>query len=406
MKRKMNLFGVLLMSFIMILLAFSGLAHNNGTMDKKSTGQPLGAENMIMEMNNNVTTLNFQEIHDLQKFMTYNLIHYGLHSGKLDKLQYKADLNFVTWYIGNFSQIPSSHRGITPQNSSVILPMWENESPQAQSDVQAVANYEVGQYTSQNNINTSYIVNNHLGNLVSNETTVYNNESANLLIYKYTNDDQSLVYELIDQKGSFTPVDPYIRLNSFTIHWGWGGLISGTSYNMYFTFTNYNSALNFKNFLDSALTVQQTATFSETIIFWVLVGAVTGPVGAIVAGIVGALELALGQGTPWSTAQNVNDIFQNQEAYENQFTMVYTLNAWEIGLVPEFSWWGYMYNDPSPGQTTLTQAFKSVGFSNTPEGDFVQAYSDLASYYGTNTQGSFYPPSDWSSTAGSLSAFL
>ncbi len=42
MKRKMNLFGVLLMSFIMILLAFSGLAHNNGTMDKKSTGQPLG----------------------------------------------------------------------------------------------------------------------------------------------------------------------------------------------------------------------------------------------------------------------------------------------------------------------------------------------------------------------------
>lgn len=64
-------------------------------------------------------------MHDLQEFMTYNLIHYGVHSSTLDKLQYKADLNFATWYIGNFSQIPSSYRGITPQNSSVILPMWE-----------------------------------------------------------------------------------------------------------------------------------------------------------------------------------------------------------------------------------------------------------------------------------------
>ena len=120
------------MTALMILLAFSGLAHNNGTMDRHSSG----VANMIVGKHNNITTLNTQEMHDLQEFMKYNLIHYGLHSGKLDKLQYKADMNFLTWYIGNFSQIPSAYRGITQQNASVMLPIWENESVQAQSDVQ------------------------------------------------------------------------------------------------------------------------------------------------------------------------------------------------------------------------------------------------------------------------------
>ena len=112
MNRKIKLLGVTVMATLMVLLAFSGLAHNNGTMDKHSE-QPLGVANMIMGMHNNITTLNTQEMHDLQEFMKYNLIHYGLHSGKLDKLQYKADMNFLTWYIGNFSQIPSAYRGIT-----------------------------------------------------------------------------------------------------------------------------------------------------------------------------------------------------------------------------------------------------------------------------------------------------
>ncbi|MHB8358797.1 MAG: hypothetical protein ACYDCP_04765 [Thermoplasmataceae archaeon] len=181
MERKIKLLDVTVMTALMILLAFSGLAHNNGTMDRHSSG----VANMIVGKHNNITTLNTQEMHDLQEFMKYNLIHYGLHSGKLDKLQYKADMNFLTWYIGNFNQIPSAHRGINQQNASVMLPIWENESARAQSDVQAVANYEVNQHASQYHINTAYIVNNRLGNLVSNRTTMYNNESANLLVYKY-----------------------------------------------------------------------------------------------------------------------------------------------------------------------------------------------------------------------------
>ena len=65
-------------------------------------------------------------------------------------------MNFLTWYIGNFNQIPSAYRGITQQNASVMLPIWENESAQAQSDVQAVANYEVNQHASQYHINTAF----------------------------------------------------------------------------------------------------------------------------------------------------------------------------------------------------------------------------------------------------------
>ena len=400
---RLKLFVLLGITAVMISVAFSGAFGTHGNADKQSSGQPVATASI--QMKNNMAALNQQEMHDLQEFMTYNLIHYGVHSSTLDKLQYKADLNFSTWYIGNFNQIPSSYRGITPQNSSVILPMWENESSQAQADVQAVANYEVSQYTTQNNINTTYVVNNHLGNLVSNQTIVYNNQSANLLTYKYTKDNQSLVYDLIDYKGSITPVDPYIRLNAFTIHWGWGGLISGTSYNIYLTFTNYNTALTFKNFLVNAATIAQWATFSETVAFWIVVTTFSGPAAPIVA-VVGALESLWGQGDPLTAAQNVNDIFQNQEAYNNQYTMVYTLNAWESGLVPEFSWWGYMYNDPSPGQQTLTQVFKSVGFGNSAEGGFITTYNFLTNIYGTNIQQSFSPSSDWSSTAASLSALL
>ena len=398
MNRKIKLLGVTVMAALMILLAFSGLAHNNGTMDKQSSEQSLGVPNMIVRKHNNITTLNTQEMHDLQEFMKYNLIHYGLHSGKLDKLQYKADMNFLTWYIGNFSQIPSAYRGITQQNASVMLPIWENESARAQSDVQAVANYEVNQHTSQYHINTAYIVYNRLGNLVSNRTTMYNNESANLLVYKYTKNNESLVYELIDQKGSFIPFDPYIRLNAFTIHWGWGGLISGTSYNMYFTFTGYANAFNFKNFLSSALTVTASVETAMTDIGWIITGALVGsffapPLGTVVGALVGVVAdlVSLYENTnPTTIASTINGLFTNQEDYNGQFEVAYTLNAWEDGLVPEFSWWGYM----NPG-SVLTQIYKDVGLASGAESYFITVYNYMAGALGTNVQTYFSAPSSW-----------
>jgi hypothetical protein len=349
---------------------------------------------------NSAIMLNRSEMNDLYHFVLYNYHHYGISSNVLNELQFKADSNFINWYLGNYSQIPSNYRGITTQNSSVILPMWENESSNAMEEVQAVANYEVSQFTIKNQINTTYVVSNHLGHLVSNKTTEYHNQSANFLTYRYTNGKQSLVYELIDQNGSIKPVDPYIRLNAFTIHWGWGGLISGTSYNIYFTFDNYKDALNFKNFLTTAITVKSSVNYATTIIAWAALGAGigsivpgTGTLAGAIVGFIGGVITAIQDNTdPIYVNNAINGLFTNQEAYNGQFEVVYTLNTWEWGLVPEFSWWGY-YN---PGQV-LKQVYKNVGLDSNAESNFITVYNALVSNLGNNVEVYFSPPSSWQS---------
>ena len=69
-------------------------------MDRHSSG----VANMIVRKHNNITTLNTQEMHDLQEFMKYNFIHYGLNSGKLDKLQYKAGTRILQMWNGHSGQ--------------------------------------------------------------------------------------------------------------------------------------------------------------------------------------------------------------------------------------------------------------------------------------------------------------
>lgn len=377
-KKLIFAFGAAFVAILFLTSAFSSIPDQHSQPAPKSIST---SDDLII---GNMTTLNYYEIHDLQKFMTYNLIHYGVHpNNMLDRLQYKADLNFATWYMGNFSQIPSSYRGITPQNSTVILPMWENESSQAQTDVQAVANYEVSQYTTQNEINTTYIVNNRLGNLVSNKTTTHNNQSVNLLVYKYTKDNHTLVYELIDQKGIVTPVDPYIRLNAFTIHLEWGGVISGTSYNIYFTFDDYDNALQFKNSLLNAETISAWVNYGLIILFWSIVTIASGGLGAIVASAVAALVNLYADSSPTSIARRTNNLFYNQEDAIQKFEVTFTLNAWEWGLVPEFSWWGYEYPNHN-----LSQIFRNVGLTaeGNAESEIENIYHELVSLYGTNQE--------------------
>lgn len=61
-------------------------------------------------------------------------------------------------------------------------------------------------------------------------------------------------------------------------------------------------------------------------------------------------------------AKNViNNLFTNEENYSGQFELTYTLNAWEAGIVPEFSWWGYI----NPGKI-ITQVFKNVELAASP----------------------------------------
>ncbi len=389
------------MATLMVLLAFSSVI---GEQQNSSTASGTKfSSNVSVETGIKVPALTIQERQALQEFKLYNLLNYGIHSNNLSKLEYRANLNFISWYATNFTQIPVSHREIDRQNASVILPIWESNSPNAKTDVQAVANYEVLQKTVKSQLNTTYIVDNHLGTIISIKNTDYNNKTTNLITYEYTKNNNTLIYALVNENGKYVPVDPYIRLNAFTIHWGWLGLISGTSYNIYLTFTNYNNALTFKNFLVSAATISQWATASETAIFWIVVTALSGPAAPIV-GFVGFLITLWSQGDPLTAAQNVNDIFQNQEAYNSQFTIVYTLNAWESGLVPEYTWWGYEYNDPSPGQQTLTQVFKSVGVASTAETDYIATYDYLDIIYGTNIQQYYSGPTDWFSVMSTLAA--
>lgn len=385
---------------LMVLLAFTSALGTNQITDRNNTGLLASNSNANAALleNYNGSGLTIQEMQAFQQFVVYSLVNYGIHSDKLDQLQYAADLNFANWYASNHSHIPASYRGISQENSSVILPLWENNNPLAVSDIQAVAEYEVSQNTVQNEINTTYVVNNHLGTLISNTTIVNDNQTANLFTYEYTKDNQSLVYSLIEQNGVYTPVDPYIRLNAFTIHWGWGGLISGTSYNIYFTFDNYNDALNFKNFLTTAITVESSVDYASTIIAWTALGAGIGSVvpgagtlaGAIVGFIGGVVTAIQGNTDPVYVANTINGLFTNQEAYNGQFEVVYTLNAWEWGLVPEFSWWGYM----NPGQV-LTQIYKNVGLASNAESNFITVYNALASNFGTNVERYFAAPTSW-----------
>ncbi len=385
------------MATLMVLLAFSSVIGEQQNSSNVSGTQTLN--NVSVGKAIKTQALTIQELQALQEFEVYNILNYGIHSNNLSKLEYKANLNFISWYWTNYTQIPVSHREISKQNASVILSIWENNSPEAKADVQAVADYELAQNTVKNQLNTTYIVDNHLGTVVSIKNTYYNNKTTNLMTYEYTKNNNTLIYSLVNENGKFVPVDPYIRLNAFTIHWGWLGLISGTSYNIYFTFTNYNNALSFKNFLSSALTVEASVDTAMTIIGWVITGALAGSVvpalgtvvGAIV-GLIGGIITVLQDNTnPTTVASTINGLFTNQEDYNGQFEIVYTLNAWESGLVPEFSWWGYY----EPGNV-LTQVYKNVGLASSAEGNFITVYNYLDGQYGTNVQTYFSAPSSWS----------
>lgn len=390
----------IILATIMVLIAFSsaiGIQSNTHKNSSTSVASVNIASGSVLNNPNN-PGLTVQEKRAFREYKVYTFVNYGINSNKLDQLYYAADLNFATWYASNCSEIPAMYRGISQVNASVMLPMWENSSQQAQSDLQAIEDYQMSQSSGLNEMNLSYVENNHLGTIVSNVSMIYNNETANMVTYKYSQGNESLIYSLMEQNGIAKPVDPTVRVNAFTIHWGWFGAISGTSYNIYFVFTNYNNALNFKNFLTSALTIKSSVDFSSSLLGWVILGTGIGSVvpgvgnvaGAIVGlatGIVAAIE---SNTDPVYVGQQINGLFTNQEAYNGQFSVAYTYNAWSWGLVPEYSWWGYM----NPGQV-LTQIYKDVTLPSAAEGAYLFIYNTLANSIGTNVEKTFPAPANW-----------
>lgn len=384
------------------------LPENTGGIHITNSASPM----LSMPDGHNSVFLNQQEISDLNSYLINTFVNYGSHFNRLDQLQYKADKDFAIWYLGNYSLIPSASRGISMQNSSILLCMWKQDSLNAKGDLAAITTYEVNENTEQYNINTTCVVKDRLGTLISIKAITYQNESANLMVYKFKKNNESLVYGFIHQNSLCIPVDPYIRLNAFTIHWGWLGVISGTSYNIYFTFDNDHTACKFKNFLISASTIESSVNDAASIVTWVALGAAAGSIvapgpgtlaGAIV-GVVGGIVSVLEDNTdPETVAKTVNELFNSEEAFDGKFVVTYTLNAWEWGLVPEFSWWGYEYMNTGP---VLTQIYKNVGFASGPEASFEVIYDSLTDIYGTNNEVYFSTPSGgWLSIALTLSSW-
>ncbi len=411
MKKRLKFLGVTFMALLMILLAFSGVAHNatshnNGrAVDNLSGIMPFNSANQNVAINGRIAFLNEQEIHDLQKFMIYNLVHYGTHHRILDQLKYKADLNFISWYTHNYELIPPSSRGIVQQNASVILSLWEKGNPEAKTDLQAVADYKLQQISQGNQIDVLQVEKNRLGVLISNQTIVRNNQTIYKLTYRYSENNQTLIYALISNNGEYTPIDPYFWLNDFTVHWGWGGLISGTSYNIYMNFTNFYHAETYKNFLINALTIDTLIDDLLSAVVWIGIGGIVGleatstaikvvslllglvdNLGTDVTGAIGIIDLA----------HNVNTLFNNEWDSTHGFYLVYTLNNWEWGLVPQFSVWGLNYPEKS-----LFQVFgqtQPITGSDAAQ-NFITLFNNVKDVYGINSENYLANPPQWANLA-------
>lgn len=323
-------------------------------------------------------------------------------SNELDVLEYKSNLNFLSWYQQNYYSIPTSHRNFTRTNASIIIGMYQTTDASGNKLISEITQYEMSTKATISPFNTSYVVNHVLGKLVSNSTVASGGSIAHILVYKYHEDNSSLTYALLDKNGKITPMDPYVRVNDFTIYYGiWPFQMSGTSYNIYVDFANYYNALNFKNFLISTLTIDALVQDLLTIVvFSVITGSIGDLGNAFLPTAAGALfgvgsslvDDLLGTTSPLKIADNFNTLFSNEWRYLGEFRLVYTLNNWAYGLVPQFSVWGRI----NPGNS-LFQAFDSV--QPLTGGDTVQNYlsiwNDIESGIGLNNKVYAPEPFDW-----------
>ncbi len=401
----MNKIMVIVITWIVIISGFAsvlyisndtnnknGNNHNNTPYYIKNGTGPAGAAGFYP------AGMPLSQKSSLHNFAMFSYNRYGMNmsSNALDHLQYTSDLNFMRWYESNYYFISPGHRGITRANASALIGMRERSSQSAKRSVNAVVQYEMNQHSTKNKINAMSIAEHRKGTLVSEKTISYDNHTADMLTYRYSHNNQTIMYNLVRYNGKFILTDPTFRLNSFTIHWGWDGIISGTSYNLYLNFYNYNSANAFKNFVWGALTL--TAIISDIIdaAFWIIVGAATagasvvaGVLLGIVTGVGGDL---LGTTPPNQIYNNVNTLFKNEWGYSGNFRLVFTANLWEGGLLPEFAVWGRI----NPGNS-LYEVFQSFQYLTAHEADsFVTGYYNvLTKEYGTNKYNYIGSPSVW-----------
>ena len=134
---------------------------------------------------------------------------------KLDALEYASNVNFINWYNHNYRMLPQEERNLTEKNLSSIIDIYESMDPVGNKLSSIVTQYELNSATSSNPVNTSRIVQNREGKLVSNASTTYDGNPAYLLTYKYTSGNVTVTYALIKHGSIFTPVDPLCKAERF-----------------------------------------------------------------------------------------------------------------------------------------------------------------------------------------------
>lgn len=243
-------------------------------------------------------------------------------------------------------------------------------------------------------VNTTAIVNNREGKLLSNTTMMLNNSPAFLLRYIYKGNNFTTTYNVIEQNGKFQVQDPVVWLSKFTVHKSyWIITVSGTSYNIYLNFSSDSDAASFVNFVGFYLTLTAVVQDIFTVVAYSITGTwigdaikaafssatkafVLGAIAGVGSGIISDLT---GTTSPLDVYNNLNGLFKVEESSWHSFQIAFTLNMWEYGLVPQFSVWGW-----EPGHV-LYQAFNSIEpLTSVAAGPYQTLWNDFDYAVGTN----------------------
>ena len=269
--------------------------------------------------------------------------------------KYKLDSAFVNWYVNNVMTLPSTNRGLTQQNISLIFKVFVLSDGNAGTLVQNAVNSEP-------------------------VTTTIN----------------------VTSKGTTTS-DPYVMETETTIYTPilfWSVVWEVKLANI-LRFDNYQNALNFKNFAVSSLIGTVVYDDIMTGLFFSVVGGVIGMYSVIWGLIAGLLGTAVGDiagsTNPTTVAGNVNTLFNNQEATYGYFEVVYELDYYPYLVTQAYSVYGPIIG----GSINLFSMVNPLDIFGTTElNDYIAAFGDFQNSYGLNNWVYLSPPSSWTTYFG------
>ena len=383
MNRKKAVIGVLMVAMFVMMAFYPAVS---STPQKSDNVQPTGYASKNWEKN----------------ALLYAYNKWGDKTGKLAQLEYRSNVNFIKWYQNMYSKLPQYYRNLTASNLSSILTIYKHSDRTGYKLSNEITEYEVSKQMAEHKVNISKIVEYREGKAVSHRTTIRNNKTAIVTTYIYYSKNETVTYALMKQGNKTIALDPYVSLGVFKISKGWWIFkIYATSYNIYYNFYNYNDAKQFEQYITGTMTITAivddvfTALVYAALIFvggevsafWSLVG---GVIGTVVGDMLGAAT------SPTAIANNFKTLFENEWDYSKDFRLVFTLNLWEDGLVPQFAVWGRI----NPGNS-LFEAFDSVqpltgGQEIT---NYLKVFESIESKIGTDNNQYIANPDCWSTFA-------